>query len=90
MPSVSVLDHWLNGELTDADLKGKIVVVDLWATWCGPCLRALPHTNEMAGKYADDGVVVMAVCGSSKQERMPEVAKEKNLTLPMARDVDGE
>lgn len=84
------LGEWLNKELTADDLKGKIVVIDLWATWCGPCLRALPHTNEMSEKYADQGVVVMAICGSRGQEKMEAIAKQKQLTLPMAKDVKGE
>ena len=89
MPTYELGD-WLNKELTADDLKGKIVVIDLWATWCGPCLRALPHTNEMAAKYADQGVVVMAICGSRGQEKMQAIAKQKELTLPMAKDIKGE
>ncbi len=44
-----------------SDFKGKIVVLDFWATWCGPCMRSLPHTAELARKMADKGVVVFAV-----------------------------
>lgn len=89
MPALDV-SHWINGPLSNDDVEGKIVVIDLWATWCGPCLRALPHTDEMAREYADDGVVVMAICGSQGQEKMPKIAKEKGLSLPMARDVSGQ
>ncbi len=44
-----------------SDYKGKTVVLDFWATWCGPCQEALPHTTEMAQKYAAKNVVVLAV-----------------------------
>ena len=44
-----------------SDYKGKTVVLDFWATWCGPCQSSLPHTTEIAKKYAAKNVVVLAV-----------------------------
>lgn len=44
-----------------SDYKGKVVVLDFWSTWCGPCQQSLPHTNQVARKYADKNVVVLAV-----------------------------
>jgi thiol-disulfide isomerase/thioredoxin len=41
--------------------KGKIVVVDTWATWCVPCVEEFPHLVELHGKHAKDGVVCMSV-----------------------------
>ena len=38
-----------------------MVVLDFWATWCGPCQVSLPHTNDVARKYKDKNVVVLAV-----------------------------
>ena len=41
--------------------EGKVVVVDFWASWCGPCRRSFPWMNAMIEKYADDGLVIVAV-----------------------------
>ena len=56
----------LAGEAHSAPLdlsqhQGKVVVLDFWASWCGPCRRSFPWLNEMHGKYAQDGLVVIGV-----------------------------
>ena len=43
-----------------SDFKGKVIILDFWATWCGPCIASMPHTDEIAAKYADQGVLVVA------------------------------
>ena len=81
------LSHWFNGTRTPYHLKDKIVVVDFWATWCGPCIRSIPHNNELLDKYSDQGVEVIGVCGSDNgQEKMLDVARSKGIRYPIARD----
>jgi thiol-disulfide isomerase/thioredoxin len=88
-PPALEVDQWINSEpLTLADLKGKIVVLDFWATWCGPCLRSVPHTNEMAEKYGDD-VVIIGICNKRGAEKMQETALEHGIKYPIAIDVNG-
>jgi thiol-disulfide isomerase/thioredoxin len=43
------------------DKKGKVVLVNLWATWCGPCIAEMPHLNEMQEKYKDKGFEVIGL-----------------------------
>jgi thiol-disulfide isomerase/thioredoxin len=42
--------------------KGKVILVDFWATWCAPCIAGLPHTTELAHKNAERGLVVITMC----------------------------
>lgn len=50
------------GSNLDAEsLKGKVVVLEFWATWCGPCILAMPHLNELAEKFRDKPVVFVAI-----------------------------
>jgi thiol-disulfide isomerase/thioredoxin len=79
------LSNWMNGEVKAKDMKGKILVVDYWATWCGPCIRAIPHNNEMSKKYADKGVLIIGACGGGGEEKMADVAKQHNVEYPVAK-----
>ena len=42
-----------------ADYKGKVVLVDFWATWCPPCVASIPALNTLAQKYHDQGFVIV-------------------------------
>ncbi|MBT7787576.1 MAG: redoxin domain-containing protein [Calditrichaeota bacterium] len=44
-----------------SDYKGKVVILDFWATWCPPCVKEIPHFNDLAKKYGKDGLVVLGV-----------------------------
>ena len=58
-----------------SDYLGKVVVIDFWATWCGPCIASMPHTNEVAKTYKDQGVVVLGSCTSDTRENFEKWVK---------------
>lgn len=86
MPGLN-LSNWINGAVSPAEMKGKVVVVDFYATWCGPCMAAVPHNNELLKTYKDKGLVLVGVCTSKKgQERMAATVKARNIEYPTAQD----
>jgi thiol-disulfide isomerase/thioredoxin len=88
MPALHV-SNWINGGITSADIKGKVVVVDLYATWCGPCMAAIPHNNELLKKYKAQGLVIIGVCTSDHgQESFVANAQQHGLTYPAALDTE--
>jgi thiol-disulfide isomerase/thioredoxin len=86
MPKLDVTD-WINGQVKPQDMKGKVVVVDFYATWCGPCMAAIPHNNELLKNYKDKGLVIVGVCTSKRgQEKMAQTVKERGIEYPTASD----
>jgi len=61
------------------DKKGKVVLVNLWATWCGPCVKEMPHLVEMQEKYREKGLEIIGldVDPESKEEIEAFAAKQK-------------
>lgn len=75
--------------LKSASLAGKVVMLDFWATWCGPCVQALPKVGETATKYKDKGVVFYAVNQGEEASIIKEFLAAQKLSVPVAMDVDG-
>lgn len=89
-PALKVQD-WVNTggkDLKLADLKGKVVVLDFWGTWCGPCRAAMPHLKELYTKHKDAGLVVIGVHTTNGGEEMAKYVQDEALPWPIALDVD--
>ena len=75
----------LEGKLPDS-LKGKVVIVDFWASWCQPCKDSFPAMNELQKKYAGKGLVIIAVNEDEAQSDMQDFLKENAATFTIVRD----
>ena len=71
------------------DQKGKVVVIDCWATWCAPCVKKFPHLVEMHKKYAEKGLVCFSLSMDKygdedeyKKEKVLKFLKDKGAAFP--------
>jgi len=68
------------------DLQGKIVLVDFFASWCGPCKESFPAMEELHKKYADKGLVIIAVNLDKNKEDMQAFLKTHPASFVIVRD----
>jgi thiol-disulfide isomerase/thioredoxin len=75
----------LEGTLPDS-LAGKVVVIDFWASWCGPCKESFPAMNELQKKYSEKGLVIIAVNEDEEASDMKDFLKDNPANFTVVRD----
>ena len=81
----------LDGEMVSMDqFKGKVVLLNFWGTWCGPCRKEIPDFVKLSDKYGSDGLEIVGVTltsGSPKKIKL--FAKKWNINYTLLTDIDG-
>jgi peroxiredoxin len=75
--------------LSLADLRGKVVLVNFWATWCEPCVTEMPSLQRLRDTLGPQGLEVLAVNYQEGPARIDAFAQKLGLSLPIVRDTDG-
>ena len=75
--------------ITSDALKGRLVLVDFWATWCGPCMAEAPHMVKVRDKYQERGLVIIGISLDDDKAKLLRVAQQSNFTWPQMFDGKG-
>jgi cytochrome c biogenesis protein CcmG/thiol:disulfide interchange protein DsbE len=79
-----------DGSIKLSAQKGKVVYLDYWASWCGPCRQSFPWMNEMQTRYADQGLQIIAVNLDAKIDDAKRFLAESSANFIIAYDPKGE
>ena len=72
-----------------SDLKGKVVFLNFWATWCGPCRNEMPSMESLYNRYRDRGLEILAVNCQENESDVTAFMRNNRLSFPTALDTDG-
>jgi thiol-disulfide isomerase/thioredoxin len=68
-----------NNLISLSDLKGKIIYIDIWATWCQPCIKEIPYLKKLEDYFEDEEILFVSICKSDKKENWINVVSQKKL-----------
>ena len=70
-------------------MKGKVVLIDFWATWCGPCVAEFPHVLEAYQKLRDRGFEIVGISLDQEKEALESFTKKRGMPWPQYFDGEG-
>ncbi len=75
----------LEGKLPEG-LKGRVILLDFWASWCGPCKSSFPAMEELTNKFAGQGLTIIAISVDEKRENMQRFIDAAKVSFTIVRD----
>ncbi len=79
-------ETWIGQSTTLADCRGKVVVLDFWATWCGPCVASIPKNIELVDAHPDDLVFIGMHSQTSGWDKADQMVKDQAINYPVVLD----
>jgi len=70
-----------DGQVTLTDFRGRFILLNIWATWCGPCVQELPHLQTLQNRFSGNMFEVVTVAIDRNPALVPNFLREENLTL---------
>ena len=86
-PAPKLSGTLLDGSSVNLDAyKGKVVLIDFWATWCKPCVDAMPHISKLAKEFGDKGFTVLGVSIDEEPNKVAPFVKKRKIEYPIVLD----
>jgi thiol-disulfide isomerase/thioredoxin len=77
------LQNVAGGFMTSEELKGKVTVVDVWATWCGPCGEEIPMYNQLYDAFKGQDVAIVGIAAASPRSDIPSKVRQLGIKYPV-------
>ncbi|MFN8671188.1 MAG: TlpA disulfide reductase family protein [Candidatus Sericytochromatia bacterium] len=87
-PEINAINFETKETLTLEQFKDKIILLDFWATWCGPCLESMPYLNKIQERYKED-IVVIAI-SDEKDKTIKKFLKDKKFNFIIGQDINND
>lgn len=78
------------GQVRLQDLRGQVVLVDFWASWCGPCRQSFPWMNDMQARYGEQGLKILAINVDAEREDAERFLRDLPARFTVAFDPQGQ